>query len=408
MPPAHNGPELAEQPHEVAVRADRYSRDGDVGSVTAILREHRHEILASWLEITGQQPFHAGRPGRARTGQILPLLDAVVNVLQSAVPSSVQAKAVIDTVVLDVAQRHARTRFEQGLQAADVMTEFRLLRQEIGRALRLNLPRDVAAADVIAAELLVHDALDGAINLALAALECDFEELREDMLATTVHDIQQPITGLKGRLQLALRNLTGPDPDHERVTRMIHQAVEETDRLSAMLSALGSAARVALSRVELHAEPTDLEKIVRTALERLGPETVARSRIDIPPDVVTTGVWDRSLLERVIANLLSNAAKYSGSSSPIEVTVRNEQAAVHLAVRDQGIGLAPDELGQLFQRYGRTRRARERGTEGAGLGLYVSRGIVEAHGGRIWAESAGPGHGTIVHFLLPPRSPAEP
>jgi len=90
------------------------------------------------------------------------------------------------------------------------------------------------------------------------------------------------------------------------------------------------------------------------------------------------------------------------------VTVRNEQAAVHLAVRDQGIGLAPDELGQLFQRYGRTRRARERGTEGAGLGLYVSRGIVEAHGGRIWAESAGPGHGTIVHFLLPPRSPAEP
>jgi len=188
---------------------------------------------------------------------------------------------------------------------------------------------------------------------------------------------------------------------------MIHQAVEETDRLSAMLSALGSAARVALSRVELHAEPTDLEKVVRTALERLGPETVARCRIDIPPDVVTTGVWDRPLLERVVANLLSNAAKYSGSSSPIDVTVRNEQAAVHLAVRDQGIGLAPDELGQLFQRYGRTRRARERGTEGAGLGLYVSRGIVEAHGGRIWAESAGPGHGAIVHFSLPPGSPAE-
>src|SRR6266702_7058146 len=134
MPPSHNGPELAEQPHEVAVRADRYSLDGDVCSVTAILREHRHEILASWLEISGQHPVHAGRPGRARTGQILPLFDAVVNVLQSAVPSSVQAKAVIDTVVLDVAQRHARTRFEQGLQAADVMTEFRLLRHEIGRA----------------------------------------------------------------------------------------------------------------------------------------------------------------------------------------------------------------------------------------------------------------------------------
>ena len=408
MPPAHNRPELAEQPREVAVRAERYALDGDPGSVAAILREHRHEILARWLELTGQQPFHAGRSGSARAGQILPLFDAVVNVLESAVPRSVEAEPVIDTAVLDVAQRHARTRFEQGLQAADVMTEFRLLRQEIGRALRLNLPCDVPAVDAIAADLLVHDALDGAISLALAALECDFEELREDMLATTVHDIQQPITGLKGRLQLVLRSLTGPDPpDPEHVTRMIHQAVEETDRLSAMLSALGSAARVALSRVELHAEPTDLEKVVRTALERLGPETVARCRIDIPPDVVTTGVWDRPLLERVVANLLSNAAKYSGSSSPIDVTVRNEQAAVYLAVRDQGIGLAPDELGQLFQRYGRTRRARERGTEGAGLGLYVSRGIVEAHGGRIWAESAGPGHGAIVHFSLPPGSPAE-
>src|SRR6266542_1862753 len=172
MPPAHNRPELVEQPREVAVRADRYELDSDPGSVAAILREHRHEILARWLEITVQQPFHAGRSGSARAGQILPLFDAVVNVLQSAVPRSVEAEAVIDTAVLDVAQRHARTRFEQGLQAADVMTEFRLLRQEIGRALR---------------------------------------------------DIQQPITGLKGRLQLVLRRLTGPDPEPEHVTRMIHQ-----------------------------------------------------------------------------------------------------------------------------------------------------------------------------------------
>jgi signal transduction histidine kinase len=306
-----------------------------------------------------------------------------------------------------VAQRHARTRFEQGLQATNVATEFRLLRQEIGRALRHSVRGEVAATDVIAAELLIHDALDSAIGLALAALESELEELREDVLATTVHDIQQPISGLKGRLQLVLRSLSGPDPDHERVLRMIRQAVEETDRLSAMLSTLGSASRVALGRVELHVQPTDLREVVHTALERLGPETAVRCRIDIPPEAVTSGAWDRQLLERVVANLLSNAAKYSASSSPIELTVRNEDAAAKVAVRDQGIGLAPDELAELFQRYGRTRRARERGTEGAGLGLYVSRGIVEAHGGRIWAESPGPGRGTTVHLLLPLRSPVE-
>jgi hypothetical protein len=177
MPPAHDGPELAEQPHEVAPRADPYALDGVPGSVAAILREHRHEILANWLVSTRQQPFHAGRSGRAVVGQILPLFDAVVNILQNALPHSIDADAVIDTAVLDVAQRHARARFEQGLQATDVMTELRLLRRAMGQALRLNLPPDVAAADVIAAEWLVHDALDGAIGLALAALVSDFEEL---------------------------------------------------------------------------------------------------------------------------------------------------------------------------------------------------------------------------------------
>jgi signal transduction histidine kinase len=187
---------------------------------------------------------------------------------------------------------------------------------------------------------------------------------------------------------------------------MIRQAVEETDRLSAMLSTLGSASRVALGRVELQAQPTDLREVVHTALERLGPETVVRCRIDIQPKAITNGAWDRQLLERVLVNLLSNAAKYSAASSPIEFTVRNQNDSAHVAVRDQGIGLAPDELGELFQSYGRTRRARERGTAGAGLGLYVSRGIVEAHGGRIWAESPSPGRGTTVHLLLPLKSSA--
>src|SRR4051812_47331010 len=135
MLPAHDGPELAEQPHEVALGAAPYALDGDRGSVAAILREHRHEILANWLMSTRQQPFHAGRSGRALVGQIPPLFDAVVNVLQNAVPNSIDTDAVvIDTAVLDVAQRHARARFEQGLQATDVMTELRLLRRAMGHA----------------------------------------------------------------------------------------------------------------------------------------------------------------------------------------------------------------------------------------------------------------------------------
>jgi signal transduction histidine kinase len=92
--------------------------------------------------------------------------------------------------------------------------------------------------------------------------------------------------------------------------------------------------------------------------------------------------------------------------APIDIAVFNEGDAVHLTVSDQGIGLTHEELGQLFQRYSRTRRVREQGTEGAGLGLYVCRGIVEAHGGHIWAESPGAGNGATFHVVLP-RMPGQ-
>jgi signal transduction histidine kinase len=154
-----------------------------------------------------------------------------------------------DSAVLKAARLHARARFEQGLQAADVLTEFRLLRQEIWRALRLHRADDVSIGDLVATELLVHDALDGAIGPALAALGRDLDKLREEMLATTVHDVQQPITGLKDRLQLALRTLSAPATDAERVAKMIRRAEGEADRMSALVASVRATSRVALGRL---------------------------------------------------------------------------------------------------------------------------------------------------------------
>jgi signal transduction histidine kinase len=110
---------------------------------------------------------------------------------------------------------------------------------------------------------------------------------------------------------------------------------------------------------------------------------------------------DAELLDRVVSNLLSNAIKYSPPDSPIQLALSADGSAVHLAIQDHGIGLAPDEINGLFQRYSRAHGAVERGVEGVGLGLYLSRRFVEAHGGRIWAESAGRGRGATVHVLLP-------
>jgi signal transduction histidine kinase len=109
--------------------------------------------------------------------------------------------------------------------------------------------------------------------------------------------------------------------------------------------------------------------------------------VDVTADVIATGDWDPALLEYVIANLLSNAIKYSPNGTPIDARVWNEGEAVHLVVTDGGISLTPDELEQLFQRNARASGAVQQGTQELGLGLYLSKGIIEAHGDRASGRS---------------------
>ena len=394
---------MTDEPREVAERAEQISRGADLGPVAAVLREQRHDILANWLTVASRQPVHEGRPGRGVADHIPALFDALVSVLERGAPSWMSPGVPLDDPnVLDAARQHARARFEQGLSAADVVTEFRLLRQEIGRALRTHMHADTPTADVVAAEALVNDALDGAISLALESLGRELEQLREDVLATTIHDVQQPMATLKGRLQFAERVLSRPEPDVERATAMLRQADAEVDRISRLLASLGEASRVALGRLEMKPALADMRVLVAEAVERLDPATHERCRVAIAPETATRGTWDAQLIERVLVNLLSNAAKYSDSGSPIDVQILpHSPEAVHLVVRDFGMGLDGHEQGQLFQRYSRTKRASDGGAHGAGLGLYVCKGIVEAHGGRIWAESEGIGHGAAFHVVLP-------
>ena len=108
----------------------------------------------------------------------------------------------------------------------------------------------------------------------------------------------------------------------------------------------------------------------------------------------------------MIANLVSNALKFSPPDQSVRVTLVSSPDSVKLSVTDHGIGIAEDELPLLFRRYGRAAGALAAGVEGHGLGLFLSKGIVDAHGGRIWAESPGVGRGTSVVMLLPRVSPA--
>jgi signal transduction histidine kinase len=388
--------------HDVTTRGGPMAEGADLAWVAEALVERREEILNRWRDVTMRQSFHMGRRSLAVADHIPDLFDAIVALLQrTAAPATLSESPLLDPAVLQAASEHARVRFEQGLSAADVVTEFRLLRQEVGRAIRAEVDDAAPTGDVVAATLLVHDALDGAIALALAALSAHLEEMRDEFLATTVHDVQQPITALKGNLQLAIHQLNSPHPDPAKIGRLLRRVDAETNRMSLLLKTLSDASRLRLGRLEPRLAEADLGAIMREHLDRLGPEAADRLHVAGSAESNLAGHWDPDLLERVVGNLISNALKYSPTDQPVHVRLTSTLDSVTLCVTDHGIGIAEDELPSLFTRYGRTPSAVTSAIEGQGLGLFLCKGIVEAHGGRIWAESPGAGRGTSVFIVLP-------
>ena len=226
--------------------------------------------------------------------------------------------------------------------------------------------------------------------------------MREGFLATTMHDVRQPITLVEGSLQLAYRWLDGPQPDAARLRESVDDALAATHELVAVLDTLSDASRVATGALDPDAEPASLEAIVRETAESLGPAARARLTIIAPPDHRLIGLWDAGLLKRLVANLLGNALKYSGPSGPVTVTVGpGEPGHARFTVADQGLGMTSEELVTAFDRFIRADRARRSGIPGLGLGLYACRGIVTAHGGTIVIDSPGADLGTTIVVELP-------
>lgn len=372
------------------------------GTVVAALAAGREAVLGRWLDITARQPFHAERPDHAVADHIPELFDATIALLRR---SGARADGAGDAPSEDpdiaaAATAHAQVRFEQGLGPVAVVTEFRLLRLEISRALGALLDDDVPASDVVASLALVGDALDGAATVGLAALSGRIESLRESFLATTLHDVRQPITLVNGSLHLASRWLVAPEVDTARLRVAVDDALSATTELMAMIDTMSDASRVAVGQLDPDPEPASLEEIVRSSLVAFGESARQRVTLHVPEGRHLIGLWDAQLLHRVVANLVGNALKYS--EGPISIDVGYGQPGMaRLTVADQGLGMTEQELREVFERFARAERVRSQGIPGLGLGLYACRGIVVAHGGSIDLHSDGQSLGTTVIVELP-------
>ena len=229
--------------------------------------------------------------------------------------------------------------------------------------------------------------------------------LRDEFLSVASHELRTPVTSLRLTVETLLRLADGRrPPSAETLRQSLTRAKHGADRLKRLADELLDVARIDRGPLELTPARVDLRAVARQVIDDLGFELAGARcevRLDAPAPVV--GAWDTSWLEQVLTSLLTNALKF-GANRPIDVVVRNAGEVAELAVRDHGVGIEPSRQPFVFDRFVRAVSARHYG--GLGLGLYIARRAVRAHGGEIRLESTQ-GQGATFTVTLPRTVPVQ-
>jgi signal transduction histidine kinase/PAS domain-containing protein len=260
--------------------------------------------------------------------------------------------------------------------------------------------RRYTAADLTQLEELARRVALSVENARLYREAQDAIRLRDEFLSIASHELKTPLTPLSLKLQMLGREMRKqPDsPLRRSVEDYVATGARQVKKLSELVSDLLDVTRISGGKLRLEFEDVDLATLVREVVARHEPEA-ARLGSSLALDVQGTvvGRWDRLRLEQVITNLVDNAIKY-GAGKPVQVQVQVSDSRAVLCVRDEGIGIAPEYLPRIFGRF--ERAVSERHYGGLGLGLYITRTIVEAMGGHIDVESR-PGEGSLFTVELP-------
>ncbi|MDQ6671757.1 MAG: ATP-binding protein [Chloroflexota bacterium] len=226
----------------------------------------------------------------------------------------------------------------------------------------------------------------------------EVQRLKDEMLLIASHDLKTPVTVIKGQAQVLRRGIHRGLATLESVDAGLATIVGQVDRLTSLLDLLLDLSQIEAGRLDIKPAPMDLRQLVSTLIMST-QATTDRHRLQLRAPKQLVGKWDERRLQQVVGNLLTNAVKYSPDGGQIDVTIRRGKRWVTVRLRDYGVGLLPEEVEHVFERFYRAKGIRQ--LEGTGLGLYICEGIVAAHGGRIWVESAGPGQGSEFCFTLP-------
>lgn len=239
-------------------------------------------------------------------------------------------------------------------------------------------------------------ALVQSFNQMAEALE-QTDRRRLELIGNVAHELRTPLSSIRGTLEGLVDGVLPPDP----ATFLDIQ--HEVARLQRLVQDLEELSRAETGQIPLNRRAIGAVELVSPAVERLRPQFEDKGvalDVDVPASLPAT--WaDPGRITQVLLNLLGNALQYTPSGGLVSVRAWQEEQALLIAVQDNGIGIDPEHLPHIFERFYRVDKSRSRAGGGSGIGLTISRHLVEAHGGRLWATSPGAGQGSTFTFSLP-------
>ena len=254
---------------------------------------------------------------------------------------------------------------------------------------RVNVPGDPESADELAQLAISFN--------RMAETLAQTEAMRRRLIGDVSHELRTPLTVIKGSMEGLIDGVLPPQVE------TFQQIYREADRLTRLVDDLQELSRVEAGAYDLALQPTDADDLIAATISRLERQFSEKGvalTSEIGPGIAPVLV-DQDRIGQVLINLVGNALQYTPSGGRVLIEVTQKGDDVQVAVHDTGVGIPMEHLPHIFTRFYRVDKSRSRAGGGSGVGLTIAKHLVEAHGGRIWAESQGTGKGSVFKFTLP-------
>jgi signal transduction histidine kinase len=245
--------------------------------------------------------------------------------------------------------------------------------------------------------LLIHSARLHAQQKETLERLRELDQMKSDFVAIASHELRTPLTAIHGYVTTLARRWERLSPDESR--RFLDTISRQSERMARLVEDLLLVSKIEAGTIRINAQPVTVAAVLEGTVESLGPEDRSRIRLEVS-DGDGPALLDQDRVDQVLRNLIGNALKFSPPSSPVVVRATTRDGTIRLSVTDRGIGIPPEHLPHVFERFHQAGSVLTRQAEGAGLGLYITKRLVEAMGGTIGVSSS-PGLGSTFEVVLP-------